>query len=185
MQVYILDGWMYMSSLFGTDSSWLKSPATTDALDVWGSQDQLAQQIEFLKTAVQTDSAGSEKVNGIDCYVLKIGPDLDSLSSWLSSQDEDGLFGSMDSTFTDLFDNVTVKIWVAKSTFLPVKETLEMTMTASPQDFDPSSTETGSITMTATATINYYDYNQPLAIVLPPEAAAAIDLSSSYNPFTE
>ena len=185
MQMYLLDGWYYMNvniPLLG--SQWMKMQMSDDSPGIWDSEDQLAQQIQLLQTAVETKSIGSETIDGIDCYVLQIGPDLNALVDWLASQNEDtGLWDASKADLPDIYDDVTLKIWVAKSTFLPMKETLEMSMQATPQDFDASSTETGSATVTLKATIKYYDYNVPLNILLPDGAADAVDvanIASSY-----
>jgi hypothetical protein len=178
LQRYVLSGWEYTLYDFGdTGAQWMKSPETDAG---WSSQDQFAQEIQFLKTAINTSSSDSETVNGVDCYVLVIGPDLSVLNEWLKSQQ------AADSSDIDwsqvdlsLYKDLSLKIWVAKDNFRPVHEEISMTF-AVPLDSITPPTATGAPSITAKATIKYYDYDVPLTIQLPPEAASAVDIAASY-----
>jgi len=181
VQIFVLNGWMYMgATLSGFGEQWVKS-AMTDKY--WQTQDQLAQQTEFLKTAVTVTLLGSEKVDGTDCYILQINPDMAAITEWFLSQQEQQSSGIDWSQIdlSDIFKNYSIKAWIAKGSYLPIKEEIELTLEMTPQDLGAGADETGKVTMSMNGQVKFYDYNKPFTIELPPEAATATDISSSSS----
>ena len=70
---------------------------------------------------------------------------------------------------------VTIKEWVAKGSYLPQKVEIDATFT-----LDGTALGIGQSSMTEQikSTASYRNFNQPLSIVLPPEALAATELST-------
>lgn len=107
---------------------------------------------------------GLEKVNGTDCYVILIKPDVKALIAYLESVMVPELGGSLTQIGVNLSEaikSLNVKLWVAKQDFLIKKQ--EVTMTLTVMDTDLQIMATTLIT----------DYNKPIAITLPPEAHQA------------
>ena len=176
MEMYLVDQWMYTATdLFGTGKQWIKTPVTeTD----WETQNQLQQQAEFLRSAVKVTSLGTEVVGGVECYVLEVKPDLAALMEWAKTQQVSpgaGMDG-FDIDKVDLADMIktySMKEWITKDGYLLKKVEMEMVMEVSGQDFMATATIAGKTTMTLKASMNFYDYNKPVTISVPPEALAA------------
>jgi hypothetical protein len=172
--MYIVDNWVYTkTTLPGTAGQWTKTEMNSS---IWEKENQLAQQIELLKTATGVNSLGSETVDGIDCHVLEIKPDMTALTGFINSLvgERAGTDEFINQNLTKLFKSVTVKEWIAKKTYFPAKLEMTTTVEANAADFGGSAEE-GEVTMNITMTIKYSDYNKPVNITLPPEAANAME----------
>jgi hypothetical protein len=183
--VYVIDGWVYTNdSLAGEGGSWTKVKINTTMTG-----DQIAQLTELLKDSTTSTLDGSETVNGTDCYVLAINPDLAALWQWLSSQEGD-LGSSLDLTQTDItkfIKDFGMKYWIAKSNFQIVKTEASMTMNMDDSSDDGSTTtsatnidtsgDSSGVTMTMKMETTYSDYNKTVDIQLPAEAQNAVDNS--------
>jgi hypothetical protein len=122
MGMYIVNGWMYMRiGLPQGGEQWMKMKLNNE---LWTAQNQLSQQIEFLKTAIEVTLLGSEKVDGVDCYVLQIKPNMEALTKWvLSQQQQQSGIGGIDLSKLDLaklFKTISIKEWIAKDTYPPL-----------------------------------------------------------------
>ncbi len=176
-EIYIVDNWVYTKvDVPGVGNQWIKTELDSAA---WAQQDQLTQQIELLKTAIDITSAGTDTVDGVNSYVLEIKPDMAALMAFVSSQM--GQEASVDLPenidIAKMFKSLTIKEWIAKDTFLPVKADMQMVMEINAEDFGENTDEFERITMDMSMVIKYYDYNKPVSIVLPAGAANAIEQS--------
>jgi hypothetical protein len=173
--VYIVDDWVYTKvDVPGVGDRWIKTKLDSAA---WAQQDQLARQIEFLKTAIAVTSAGSETVDGVECYVLEIKPDMAMLMAFITSQmgQEAHVDLPEDVDFAEMFKSLTIKEWIAKDSYLPVKADMQMVMEINAEDLGETSADFDKMTMDMSVVMKYSDYNQPVTIVLPAEAANAIE----------
>ena len=128
----------------------------------------------LIKTAEIT-VLGSEKVRGIDCYVLEVTPDMDKL--WELAMQQSDVAGETlpdiaDEVIRDMFDDYSVKYYVAKNTYFLMRSAIDMTIELTPDDLGFPGEE-GSMTMNITMDLLAYDYNLPVSIELPPEAEDA------------
>jgi hypothetical protein len=177
-EMYLVDRQAYMKlSVLGIER-WMKM----DFADkLWESQNQLAQQVEFLKEAYQITKLDDETIDGTKCYVLQIEPDMTTLFDWVLSQQQE-LFSEFDLSqidYSNIFKDISLKEWVAKETYLPVKAEIQITMEILPQDFGAGEDETGSVNIDIQAQIKYYDYGKPVIIELPQEALDAEPIFSN------
>jgi hypothetical protein len=185
-QIYFVDDWMYVGmDIPGLGSQWMKMEATED---MWQQQAPLEQHLELWEGAVEVKSLGSETVNGAECYVFEIKPDMGVLSEMLA-QDTSGL--GMDLTdfsqfdLTDMYEELSVKEWLAKDSYLPVKMEIKVVMEMSAEEFGATSSDFGEMTIDVEVNMNFYDYNQPVSIELPPEALEAEEMPLDTVPFPE
>ena len=173
-QTYIIDEWMYMKmSLPGSIERWTKMEMPAP---FWASDNELSMQTDLLKTAQKVSLIGTEKVDGIDCYVLQIDTDIQVVKDWLSSQK--GLFPGLDlSTLnSQCYKSYTAKQWIAKDSFLPMKMTSDVVIEILPgnsgSNYDDFEKEIQEIHVE----MKLYDHNKPVTIELPPEAQNAQEL---------
>jgi hypothetical protein len=177
--LYVVDNWMYMKLGLGVlGEQWIKSRMDEN---LWAQQNQLDQQMQLLKSAVKTRSLGKETVDGVECYVLEITPDMAALTNFIGSQlDAQAGADALDEVdLSKVFKSMTVIEWVAAGTCLPTKTEITILMEMNAEDFGSSAEGYEQMTIDMVMTIKYSDYNKPVTIVLPPEAANAIEQSLS------
>ncbi len=178
MDLYMLDGWMYSRMdvpMLG--QQWIKMKLPEQA---WQAQNQTAQQIELLKTAVKVESLPNETVNGTACYVLKITPDAKAVMNWMLSQQ----FSGMDELDVDTaglaesVKNVSVKEWIAKDTYLITRAEMSAFFDTSSLGSPTPSGSDEAVSVSMSGQVRFYDYNKGASISLPHEAENATDISS-------
>ena len=178
---YLVGGWMYVrQSLAGMDLGWMKMEMPEET---WETQNQLDQQIEFLTggNLSLVKFLGSEKVSGVDCYVLEVTPDMVDLANYLSQQQ-----GMEDLTALDLTQLIiaikqfSIKEWLAKDSGLCMKASDRIYMEMTPELLNVSPEEFEKMAMDMDIAITFRDYNKPVSIVLPPEALNAQEITSGY-----
>jgi len=178
---YLVEGWMYVrQSMAGMDLGWMKMEIPEE---MWETQNQLDQQIEFLThgNLSMVEFLGSEKVAGVDCYVLEVTPDMVDLANYLSQQQ-----GMEDLTALDLtkliiaIKQFSIKEWLAKDSGLCMKASNHIHMEMTPELLNMSSEEFEEMAMDMDIEMIFHDYNEPVSIVLPPEALDAQEITSGY-----
>ena len=117
--------------------------------------------------------------------MMQFNPDMAELMSWAQSAYGDSST-ALNNINPDMFKNTTIKEWIAKDKMLPVRTIMDMTMEMTPADFTGEAAATTTpdfekTTMTIHATIDYSDYNKPVTIELPAEAAGAKELNSAFS----
>jgi hypothetical protein len=175
-EYYLVGEWMYTSfAIPDLDKQWLKTAVTPD---MWEQQDQLEQQIEFLKTAVKVKSLPDAAVDGTNCYVFEVEPSLEALGDLLSQ--ESSVIG-MDLSqldLTDLFKEMRVREWIAQDSYQVLKSEVYMQMQIEPADVGATTADFDTMVIDMNIAMNLYDYNQPVSIELPGEALDAEEIPS-------
>ena len=182
MELYVLDNKRYTKfDRPGEPSHWQVeglSSGTWESMHYWEHHVDLLQKskIELL---------GKEKVNDIDCYAMQLSPDMaEFLKMMLAeqqlgqqfSEEEIDIITTALSRFFVSFMDLSAKEWIDKDTYLPRKTEMIMDIYISPDEF----MELGLVVLagyefTLGTNINLVveSYNEPLSIVLPPEAQEA------------
>jgi hypothetical protein len=180
-EIYSTDGWMYMKATApGAADQWTRSKLTPE---MWARQSQLAGMTDFLKAPLGLEFVGSENIGGVDCYVLNVNPDINSLAGWMAGQMPSGQTGIDVSNLnlSKILQSFTVKEWIAKDTYLLSKQQIGLKLDlASLQPTSPGGS--GPMNMDMNATLTYYDYGKPVTIQLPPQALNAKELPPPPTP---
>jgi hypothetical protein len=170
MEMYLIGDMMYtMMEIPEMGPMWIKSEMPEE---YWEEMRQVEPQMELLEVA-QVEVIGSERVDGIDCYVLEVTPDLEQLWQIVMQQAE--MAGRMpdvaEEFLQEIFRSFSVKQWVAKDTYFMAKAEMDMAveLTSEAMGFP----EEGILIMDIAMVLLAYDYNQPVSIELPPEAEEA------------
>jgi hypothetical protein len=175
-EIYLVDGWMYMkANVPEMGEQWSKMELTDE---LWAQQSQISSMTDFLKSPLNLESAEVETIRGIDCYVLNISPNEETLANWMAGQMQsgEGDFSPDDMGISQMFQNFTVKEWIAKDTYLPVRQQIAMKFDRASVEPQATPNLLDQMAMEIKATIDYYDYNQAVNIQLPPEALNAQEL---------
>jgi len=174
-KVYLVGDWMYTGvEIPDFGEQWFKTEVMPGT---WEQQNQLEQQIAFLSTAVEVKSLPDQAVDGTDCYVFEIVPSVEALGELLSQQSS--TMGGMDFSQLDLanlFEEMVVKEWIARDSYQVLKTEVYMRMQIRPEDVGATEADFDKMVMDMNMTMRSYDYNQPVSIVLPPEAADAPEM---------
>jgi hypothetical protein len=180
VEMYIIDGMMYAKpEAPGEEPTWMKSELPSVAWEVQKGLSGLENYNELLATA-QVEVIGSEKVKGVDCYVLEVTPDLEQLyQTAINPTGASGTGGMLlppvpEELLQDIFSSFSVKQWVAKDTYLLMKTKIDMTIETTPELMDYLGEEV-EVSMDINLTFLAYNYNEPVTIELPSEAEAAIE----------
>lgn len=175
-EIYLIDGWMYANPIAPTaNNQWTKLKLTDE---LWAMQSQLLGMSDFLKSPVGLELLGNENINGVDCYVLSVIPNVSSLTSWMEGQMQAGQT-SVDLSKIDIskmLQNYTIKEWIAKDSYLPSKLQIGIKMDGASLESSGYSSA-AQMNMEMNATFMYYDYGKTVNIQLPPEALNATEIT--------
>lgn len=177
MEIYIVDEWVYVKmSIPEVGEEWMKMELTPE---MWGLWEQVDQQVELLETATEVKFVGSEVVNGIQCYVFDIMPDMEQLAEYLAQQQ--GMLGmglAEMENLEELLDKTSLLIeeWIAEDSSLLTKAQANMRVEVTPDDVGAAAEAFHKMTMDLSMDMTVYDYNQPVSIELPPEALEAPEI---------
>ena len=187
VEMYLVDGWMYMMVDAPMMSpQWMKTEMSyNELLDEMESIDFTETQVEFLKSG-QITVTGVEKIEGIDCYVLEIVPDMSKLWELLMQQSQltggdmmnvpTDEFDEMMENIDDMVKDISAKYWIAKDTYYITQGAVMFKMEITPEAMGMPDEE-GSVAMDITMDMKMFNYNKPVSIVLPPEAENAVEES--------
>jgi outer membrane lipoprotein-sorting protein len=183
VESYIIDGMMYirpeaiMPEAPGEKSMWMKQEAPIEVWERMSASSGIENYKELLRTA-QVEVTGSEKVEGVDCYVLQLNPEMAEL--YQTAMDPVGGIGQAgmlppvpEELLEEMFNSFSVKQWIAKDTHFLMKAEVDMTIESTPELVDYLGEE-GETSLDITINFRAYNYNQPVTIELPPEAEEAI-----------
>ena len=95
---------------------------------------------------------------------------LNQQASGMSGMD----FSQMD--LADLFEEMSVKEWIAQDSYQVLKSEVYMRMQMQPEDVGAAGEDFDKMVMDMNMAMRMYDYGQPVSIVLPPEAADAQEM---------
>lgn len=181
MEMYLINNTMYTKmdmGIPGLPPQWTKMEMPEGYEESWASQNQLEQQMELLDIS-EVELLADEELNGVDCYVLKIVPDMEkfwnSTMAAVMARSTQGLAPGMD--LQKILKSMSTTEWIAKDTMYPMKTQMEIRLVVSSDDLPIPDTVEG-FTMTADEKVEmlFYDYNQPVSIELPEAAEAAAGL---------
>ena len=179
LEMYIIDGVLYaMPEAPGEEPIWMREEMSVERWEITKGVSGIDNYKELLKTA-QVKVIGSEKVKGIDCYVLQLTPEIAEL--YQTAMDPVGGMGREgmlppipEELLQEMFRSFSVTQWIAKDTYFLMKAEIDMAIDTTPEFMDYLGEEV-EISMDIKLDFLAYNYNQPVSIVLPPEAEEAIE----------
>jgi hypothetical protein len=175
---YLVDGWQYIQvSLPLAGSQWYKSKIDMTSLQ---SQDQAGQALQILKTAVKMTVTGTENIDGVRCYILQISPDLTVLSQWIKSfESTTGAAGQQlpNIDLSKLVKNLSITADIAQDSYLLKKVDIAGTVAATAADLGNAGQAGDNLSLDFSQSVKMTQFNQPVVILLPPEAQNAKDIT--------
>jgi len=172
MAVYIVDDWIYMGEeIAGEPAMWQKTPVPEGVWEeVWEQYDIVAQHLDIL-VGVEAQLVATETVDGTECYVLELTPDLEQLQALM-------MFAGAVSYPEEQITDFSVRYWIAEDTYFTIKSTVEVEVVLTQEDFGIPSWLAGDFNAAADTqiTITMHHINQLVTIELPPEAENALEI---------
>jgi hypothetical protein len=166
--MYAFDNITYMQlTMMGNTDNWTKGSLP---MDFWFTQEN-AQFIDNLLQSSEAESLPNEKVGGVNCYVLKLTPDIAAIQQMFSQQssDEDEM-----PDMASLISNLSIKVWAAKGTSYVTK--IEMELSANiPSEVLGGSAGGEGLDVNLTITMQFSKFNDSVSIQLPAEAQNAAE----------
>jgi len=174
---YFMNGQDYLKTVAEANSpptwGWSKRALVND---VWNAQIEVPFLSDLLKTPTKFSSLETEQLNDVECYVLTVTPSAQTAIDFLVSQGEPGgpaigtwLWGG-DGVLvrTDTYNYGSVKLWINKANYLPVKVAVNLDFrghlnTENPDILDES----------LQGELDFSDYNLPVSIQVPQDALNA------------
>jgi hypothetical protein len=183
LEAYIVDGTGYSKTIApGTEPEWEADEFSEEEWEeTWeGIVEVLslaAPQLELLEAA-EAEVIGSETVKGVDCYVLRLTPNIKQLWDTIMQQATMGFGGGLglpeftEEIFNEASYSLSVEQWVAKDTYFLMKVEIDTTIELTAEAMQVTE---GEMTIDTALNLLAYNYNQPVSIELPPEAEEAVE----------
>jgi hypothetical protein len=183
LEAYLVDGTGYSKTIApGTEPEWEADEFSEEEWEeTWeGIVEVLslaAPQLELLEAA-EAEVIGSETVKGVDCYVLRLTPNIKQLWDTIMQQATMGFGGGLglpeftEEIFNEASYSLSVEQWVAKDTYFLMKVEIDTTIELTAEAMQVTE---GEMTIDTALNLLAYNYNQPVSIELPPEAEEAVE----------
>lgn len=177
-EMYMFTDWLYMNlKMSGVGEGWVKTPVN-EATKQDYNLDVVGEQLAPLESMGKIGFVKYESVDGSQCYVLQVVPDLQAMKEWL---DEEQLTaGSFDwsqvENLGDIFKEIYYTLWVAKDTKLIKKMQLAMSMELTAAQAGVTESDFDKMTMDIAMSMALKDFNKPVSIILPDEAKDAEEM---------
>jgi hypothetical protein len=166
--MYAFDNITYMQlTMMGNTDNWTKGSLP---MDFWFTQEN-AQFINNLLQSSEAESLPDDKVGGVNCYVLKLTPDIAAIQQMLSQQSPDA---DEMPDMASLISNLSIKVWAAKGTSYVTK--IEMGLSANiPSEVLGGTAGGEGLDVNLTITMQFSKFNDSVSIQLPAEAQNAAE----------
>ncbi|MBN1161407.1 MAG: hypothetical protein JXA17_05630 [Dehalococcoidales bacterium] len=179
--IYMFTDYTYMRmEIPGIGEQWVKMP-TTEELETNFNANMVDQQLGPLESAVELELLRYEDVDGVECYVISIVPDMEDLMEWVAQQQ--GSTQDLDweemAMVTDALKKLNYVCYITKDTSMLRRIVIEMEMKFTAEQAGASANDFDTMTMIINMDMKMRDYNEPLSIDLPDEAQDAMDVSDN------
>ena len=177
MEMYLLNDTMYMK----IDRNWTKTQLLgLSTKDIWKQQDKMGQQRESLNGSNIT-LLGMEKIDGTECYKVKVIPDMKSYTTIMKEQ----LGTTMILPYLNisaLFNNTSISYvsWISKEEHLPLKTEITTNMTLRPEILGLPTKKAGNFEMhiETSYAMQFSGFDRSVKIALPEDARKAVTLQA-------
>jgi tetratricopeptide (TPR) repeat protein len=168
---YILNGWQYTHLRYLGHETWGKTELTDSKLTSLFHGFRQSDSTDNMTTITLLNN---EKVEGVDCYQFQINVDPDMLTEYMQAHKLD--FAGTDLLLMPNIKELTVKEWISKEDYLPLKLEEDATMEIMYTNSGYSSTYIQKILLNMQMSTKYRDFNEPVDIELPSAALRATEI---------
>jgi hypothetical protein len=176
MDMYLLEDTMYIKTdMPFIGEQWLKVPVNAQMSEIYNA-DMVSEQLKMLESPAEIKFLRYETVDGSDCYVFQVVPDMMKIVEWLGQQQMAGTGFDAEKikNITDVFKNIYFNVWIARDSGLMKKMEGSMVIDLNAEDYGAASGDFDNMNMNTG--MRLYDYNVPVTIELPEEAKDAVEM---------
>jgi hypothetical protein len=178
-EFYVLPDWLYIKvEVQNYGVQWGKTPLEDDKKKLYN-LDNIDNQVDALQSPDRIEYLRSEKVDGVDCFVLAVTPNNDRLISWLKGQNT----GSIEPDWDEVaqvaqgIKKLAYTCYITKDSHILARMVIEMEMAYLPEMIGAAAADFDTLSAEMAIDLKLYDFDKPWNITLPPEAASAIWLT--------
>jgi hypothetical protein len=178
MEMYVLEDTMYIKTdMPFMGEQWLKMPVNAQTSELYDA-DMVSEQLKMLESPVAIKLLRYEMVDGEDCYVFQVMPDMMKIMQWLEKQRTTGTEFNADKiqNAAEALKNVSYNIWIARDSGLMKKMEGSLLIDLNAEEFGAASGDFDNMNMNMNMGMRLYDYDVPLTIELPEEAKDAVEM---------
>lgn len=171
--LYLVDNIIYMKGeIPGQESRWFQLEAPQW---YWGQVNALESHLRLLRVA-DAEVLDSEYIQGVDCYRVHLAVDAESIGQ-LAMQSQ-GISAEELAKHKDLLleihQDYSVEYWIAKETHLIIKTKTKLSY-KTPTLITGILNTNSTTEVTIVSEYSFFDYNQPISIILPKLAEGAYE----------
>jgi hypothetical protein len=178
MDIYMVGGWMYLKmDIPMLGEQWVKMPVSEQLKESYD-LNMVDKHFALLQSPAEIELTGMETVDGVNCYALKITPDMPTLLKWAQQQSAGNTATDWEKAdqVADSIQDLAFVVWIAEDSQLVRKMDIDMTMETTGEQVSPESPAFDKMITDIEMTMRLYDYNEPVSIVLPAAAQNAREM---------
>lgn len=173
-EMYMDGAYIYMKTM----GQWMKMQFNEQ---VWDQQNQVEQMVEIVETG-DLKRLPDESINGKSHYVVEVTPDMETLLELVSQNNQQMEMFPEGFDVTKFIDSYKVKYYVEKSSFIIMRQEIDMVMSFNSLDLVgqmgteiPEGEEVPDMNVVETihAVVDLEDVDEPVEITVPAEAMSA------------
>jgi hypothetical protein len=183
-EIFMLPDSVYVKmDIPGMGKQWIKMPLSEDLKEIYN-LDMVNEQLALLESPAKIEFVRYETFDGSECYVLKIVPDMEKVKQWLGQQQMTSTKLDWDklANLQDMFKELSFITWIAKDTKLMKKMNFTVLMEIDAKQVNDNKSDFEKMSIDADMNMILQNYSQPVSIVLPEEAANAIEMPRMEKP---
>ncbi len=177
MQMYVLADKLYVNmELPPVGKQWLKIPLTEELRSAYN-LNTVDQQLAPLESIKDLTFLRYETLDGSDCYVMTVTPDMQKILAWVGKDLPAELKADDLNQMAKMFKSLSYTLWIARDSGLIRNLDVAMRLEMSPDQFKSGATaDFQNLALDVALTMKIFDHNKPVSIVLPPEARNALEI---------
>ncbi|OGO30972.1 MAG: hypothetical protein A2Z29_01100 [Chloroflexi bacterium RBG_16_56_11] len=177
--IYLFTDYMYIkANMPDSGEQWIKVPVTDEILETF-SANIMQEELKALELPDKLKFLRYEDFDGSECYVIGFTPNKDYLREYASRQQASDVEIDWDklAEISDIYKELEYTAWIARDTKFVKKIAFNAVLELSSDFARSSNVDFETFTMDAAGNLELFEYNMPVSIVLPEEAAGAMELS--------
>lgn len=177
-EMYMMSDSFYMKmDIPGMGKQWMKMPFSEELKKAYN-LDMVNEQLKLFESPAQTEFVRYETFDGSECYVLKIIPNMESMKQWFDQQQMTSTALNWDqvTNLMDMFKELSYITWIAKDTKLMKRMSITVLMEMNAEQFGATESDFDNMSMDVDMDMIMQNYNEPVSIILPEEAANAMEM---------
>jgi hypothetical protein len=180
MDMYMVEDTMYVKTdMPFLGDQWIKMPVDKEKATGFDAH-MVSEQLDMLESPVEIEFLRYEMVDGSDCYVFQVTPDMTKIMQWLAQQQMTGTEFDAEKiqNLADIFKEISYNVWITRDSKLMKKIDGSLLMDLIPEEFGAESGAFDNMNINLSTGMRLYDYNVPVTIELPEEAENAVEMPS-------